>query len=380
MTDLTPLDPSTLSAAAQRALGPGPGRMMASKGMLPLPPADQVAVLYQLALDADVSIAGAARATAMGLPEKLLSGTLADPALDPRILHYFGQQVGNKPAVFDAIALNPSVADSTLAMLAARGGAREVDQIAQNEQRLLRHPEIIAAMYMNRNARMSTIDRVVELAVRNNVRVPGLACWDEVARALSGAPAQYEQDIDGDVVFAHAADSLSGDDRELTMGDAEQAEEGEDAENKHVARSEQVAKEKNVPINELSVPAKIRLATVGNAYARSLLVRDPIKIVAMAAIKSPGVTDIEAARYAANQSLGEDVIRYISMKREWTRLYGIKVSLCRNPKTPISETAKLLPFLREKDLVNLMKSKGVPSALVAQARKLQMQRKGGPAK
>ena len=81
MIDLTLLDPSQLSTAAQRALGPGPGRMMASKGMLPLPPADQVAVLYQLHLDADATIAGTSRATAATLPEKLLSGTLADPTL-----------------------------------------------------------------------------------------------------------------------------------------------------------------------------------------------------------------------------------------------------------------------------------------------------------
>lgn len=377
MIDQRPLDVTTLSAAAQRALGPGPGRMMASKGMLPLPPADQAAVLYQLALDADVSIAGAARATAAGLPDKLLGGMLADAALDPRVLHFFGQQCSTKAAAFDAIALNPSVADETLAMLAARGGAREVDQLAQNEQRLLRHPEIIAAMYMNRNARMSTIDRVVELAVRNNVRVPGLACWEEVARALAGAPPAAPE---ADVLFAHAADSLSGDDRELTAGDAEHADDGDEAEAKRAARSEAVASERDVPINQLSVPAKIRLANLGNAYARSLLVRDPIKMVALAAIKSPGVTDIEAARYAANQSLADDVIRYISTKREWTRLYGIKVSLCRNPKTPIAEATKLLPFLREKDLVNIMKSKGVPSALVAQARKLQMQRKGGSGK
>lgn len=377
MIDQTPLDVSTLSAAAQRALGPGPGRMMASKGMLPLPPADQAAVLYQLSLDADVSIAGAARATAAGLPDKLLGGMLADPALDPRVLHFFGQQCATKATAFDAIALNPGVADETLAMLAARGGAREVDQLAQNEQRLLRHPAIIAAMYMNRNARMSTIDRVVELAVRNNVRVPGLACWDEVARALSGAP-PTTADTDG--MFAHAASSLSGDDGELTAGDAEHADDGEEAEARRVARSEALANEREVPINLLPVPAKIRLATLGNAYARSLLVRDPIRMVAMAAIKSPGVTDIEAARYAANQSLADDVIRYISTKREWTRLYGIKVSLCRNPKTPIAEATKLLPFLREKDLLNIMKSKGVPSALVAQARKLQMQRKGGNAK
>src|SRR3954465_2654424 len=184
--ELTPLDPAVLSTAAPRALGPGPGRMMASKGMLPLPPADQVAVLYQLALDADAMIVASARATAAGLPEKLLAGTLADPTLDPRILHFFAERTHEKVPVFDAIALNPSVADQTLAMLASKGDARAVDQIATNEQRLLRYPEIIAAMYMNRRARMSTIDRVVELAVRNHVRVPGLACWDEVQRALSG--------------------------------------------------------------------------------------------------------------------------------------------------------------------------------------------------
>ena len=39
-----------------------------------------------------------------------------------------------------------------------------------------------------------------------------------------------------------------------------------------------------------------------------------------------------------------------------------------------------MPFLREKDLTLLSRSKGVPSAIVAQARKLLMQRRGGPKK
>ena len=184
----TPLESATLSQAAQRALGPGPGRMMAARGMMPLPPADQVAVLYQLSLDADTTLAASARATASQLPEKLLLGTLADPKLDARVLDFFAILVGKKPALFDAIALNPSIADETVADLASRASAREVDQLAQNEQRLLRHPEIIGAMYMNKHARMSTVDRVVELAVRNKIRVPGLAAWDEVARALAGSP------------------------------------------------------------------------------------------------------------------------------------------------------------------------------------------------
>lgn len=367
--DLTPLDPTTLSAAAQRALGPGPGRMMASKGMLPLPPADQVAVLYQLSLDADTILASAAKATAQGLPEKLLVGTLADPALDPRILHFFSELFADKPAVFDAIVLNPTVSDPTIAVLAGRGGAREVDQIAQNEQRLLRHPAIIAAMYMNRKARMSTIDRVVELAVRNNVKVPGIACWDEVARALTGDGGGAASD---DAAFDQVADHLSDhDDTALTTGDANQVLPEEETRG---------TEKEDGQFRSLSIPAKIRLATLGNGTARAEAIRDPVKLVAVAAIKSPGVTDIEAARYAGNPSLAEEVIRYISQKKEWTKLYGVKVSLCRNPKTPIPETMKLLPFLREKDLTNLSKSRGVPSAVTAQARKLIMQRRGGAGK
>ena len=124
---------------------------------------------------------------------------------------------------------------------------------------------------------------------------------------------------------------------------------------------------------------KIRLATTGNGYARAKAIRDPIRIVAMAAIKSPAITEFEAKSYAGNQTLAEDVIRYIASRREWTKNIQVKKALCRNPKTPINDAAKLLPFLLERDLQALARSKGVPSAVAAQARKLIMQRKGGKA-
>lgn len=444
----SPLDPTQLSAAAQRALGPGPGRTMAARGLLPLPPADQVAVLYQLSLDAESNVAQSARATAAGLPEKLLAGTLAAQAIDARVLDFFADLIADKPAVFDAIALNPSVADGTIATLAARGGAREVDQIAQNEQRLLRHPEIIAAMYMNRRARMSTIDRVVELAVRNNVRVPGLAAWDEVARALTGEP-EAAAGVDNDALF----DQVLGqrDDSSLTSGDAEQApdDDEEQVESKLSTRlvELQIARPQlpisrvplrrvrmtigsaptcdaklpgvpaqwilveqddlkvhigvvatgerhtltlnqaavvdggrvvlaQIPFRDLPIPAKIRAATLGDAFIRGEAIRDANKQVALAAVKSPGVTDIEARRYARNHALAEDVVRHIAGNRNWTKIYGVKVALCQNPKAPIAEVSRFLPFLRPKDLQNLSKSKGIPSAVAAHARKLIAQRGG----
>ncbi len=442
-----PLDPSQLSAAAQRALGPGPGRMMAARGSVPLAPADQVAVLYQLSLDPESNVAQSARATAAGMPEKLLAATLAQPTIDPRVLDFFAQLIADKPTVFDAIAQNPAASDVTIATLAGRAGSREVDQIAQNERRLLRHPEIIAAMYMNRRARMSTIDRLVELAVRNNVRVPGLAAWDEVARALTGettAPRASDDSLFEAVLGAR-------DDSVLTAGDAEQSppEDDEPVEAKtstrlvelHVTRppgpmvrvplrrtrmtigsaasadakladvppqwlvvelddaraaivlvrtNERTSLTLNlptmidgvrvvlvpIPFRDLPIRSKIRAAILGDAFIRAEAIRDPHKLVAIAAIKSPGVTDVEAARHARNQTLAEDVVRYIAGNRNWTKLYGVKVSLCYNPKAPLSETARLLPFLRQKDLVNLSKSKGVSSAVTAQARKLIAQRGG----
>jgi hypothetical protein len=122
---------------------------------------------------------------------------------------------------------------------------------------------------------------------------------------------------------------------------------------------------------------KIRLATLGNAFDRAILIRDPKKIVAMAAVKSPGVTDAEANKWAGLQSLPEDVIGYIANQREWTKLYSIKLSLVNNPKCPVGSAMRLLPHLREKDVDNLARSRGIASALAAQARKLMMQRQGG---
>jgi hypothetical protein len=370
----SPLDLAGLSPAAQKALGSSPGRMMASRGLVPLPPADQIAVLYQLAIDADQNLATAARTTAMGLPDTLLAGGLASANLDPRVLDLFAQLVGDNAKAFEALVSNSNIGDATIAFLASNGGAREVDRIAANETRLLRHPEIIAAMYTNKHARMSTVDRVVELAVRNNIRVPGLAAWDEIARALQHHPTPPESYAEVDTLFSIAADATEQrHDQGLVVGDAEKILDEDTA----LAKLEK--DEKDTPINQLGVSAKIRLAMMGNAVARGILVRDPVKIVAAAAIKSAGVTEFEAARYASNPGLSEDVIKFIAQKREWTKLYGIKFSLCRNPKTPVTETMRFMPFLREKDLAALAKSRGVPSAVVAQARKLMAQR-SGPAK
>jgi len=363
MTSLarTPLDHSVFAADAQKALASPQSKMMAARGLIPVArPRDLLAVLYQLSIDPDEKIAGAATASAKALPDPVLRGGLADHQLDARVLDLFAGLLTAAPAAREIIIGNPATADETMAAIAARGGAAEIDLIATNEQRLLRAPAIIAAMYQNRAARMSTVDRVVELAVRNGVKVPGIPAWEEIQKIY--ASGERAERVEGppdqiDAQFARAAG--------VNAGKAADAEPG--------TPTELDGKE----IWALPAPMKIRLATLGNAFDRAVLIRDPKKIVAMAAIKSPGMTEPEVMRFAGMSTLAEEVIGYIANQREWTKLYSVKLSLVNNPKCPVGPAMRLLPHLREKDQDNVARSKGIASALAAQARKLMAQRQTG---
>jgi hypothetical protein len=128
-------------------------------------------------------------------------------------------------------------------------------------------------------------------------------------------------------------------------------------------------------ISQMSPMEKIRLALIGTAFDRSLLVRDSNKVVALAAIKSPKVQESEAVAYAGSRAISPDVIRYISQRREWIKLYSVKLALVMNPKCPMSTAMTFLGHLHKNDLKKVARSKGIPSALATAAkRKLNAQR------
>ena len=129
-------------------------------------------------------------------------------------------------------------------------------------------------------------------------------------------------------------------------------------------------------VSRMTVSQKIRLALLGNAGHRSLLIRDPNKLVAMAAIKSPSVTDQEVGVISQSRSVSEDIVRYIADNREWTKTYVVKVNLVNNPKTPIAQSLRFLTHLRAGDLKSLTNNKNVPQALANAARQI-LQRKPG---
>jgi hypothetical protein len=371
---LTPLDPASLPEGARKVLaGPAPLRMMAARGLAPLKPLELVAVLYSLGIGEDAALRAAAEKSAAELPEKILAGALADASLDPRILDFFAPRLAAKPALVEVLLLNRATSDQTVLDLVPKLAERELELVAVNEQRLLRCPAIIGALYMNAKTRMSTVDRCVELAVRNRVENPGIPRWDDVVAAVTGARkpkgemAEVPDESAADAAFAAVAQVAVGPDAPQ-FGTAAS---GDDLEVVNQTEDAKVEEEKkDLPINQLSVAGKIRLATLGNAFARAILIRDPIKMVALAAINSPGTTDNEVIKYSANRALADDVIRVIANTKEWTKLYQVKVNLTNNPKCPLPVSMRLLPFLHDRDLRNVARSKNIPSALTAQARKL----------
>ena len=97
-----------------------------------------------------------------------------------------------------------------------------------------------------------------------------------------------------------------------------------------------------IDFSKLKLFEKIRLATLGNAFCRQTLVRDSNRLVAMAAIRSPGITDMEVIRAAGNRAVSEDVIRYIANSKDYLKMYPVKLSLIGNPKCPLALTLKML--------------------------------------
>lgn len=324
-------------------------KMMAARGLAPIAdPADFLVVLYQLSIDKDKTVSDSAKTTAKGLPAHILEGALAKK-LDARVLDFLAGQKKEDSKVLEKIIFHASTHGDTIAMIAKTGDAEIIGLVATNESKLLAFPKIIEEMYQNPKAPMAIVDRAVELAIRNNVEV-GIPAWEEVKQAL-------EQKNPGGAI----------DEADETEVEAQAAADQTIAK---LSSDKVKTDEADIQIRHMTISQKIRLASVGNAFTRSELIRDSKKIVAMAVIKSPAVSDNEVLKYAKDNSLIDDVVMYIANNRQWTRTYPMKLALVMNPKTPLRQTMTFMNFLRPPDLRLVAKSKDVPSAISLKAKQL----------
>jgi hypothetical protein len=142
------------------------------------------------------------------------------------------------------------------------------------------------------------------------------------------------------------------------------------------AAEEEPEVDENTPINTLPVISRMKLALKGTREQRSVLIRDPNRIVAAAVLSSPKLTEAEVESFARMANVAEDVLRTIGMNRTWTRNYVVIAALARNPKTPPAISLSLVGRLNERDIKGLSTDRNVPEAVRLAARKFLVKAKG----
>lgn len=345
-------------------------KMMAARGMVPASPAELACVLYQLSLDADTTISNAATKAMLESPDQIIVPAAGSP-IDGQVLDFLAHSHKRNEKAVEAVLLNRNALDETFEAFASVCSESVSEVIAINEVRLLRRPTIIEALYMNGNARMSTIDRLVDLAKRNGVKfeLPALrellhdphydtaaAVVDSVGKEMDGGDDQFKTLLET---------ALATDEEAPPERDRRQKEDEEDS-----GRSSNIA----TKILSMSISEKVRMATLGGRGERDFLIKDNNRLVHMSAVTSPKVQLKDIQNWSANRMMPDGVLCYIAQHRRYRRIYTVVVNLVNNPKMPVKDGVRLMPQLVKKDLKALVKNRNISHALRRQAQELDRQR------
>jgi hypothetical protein len=372
-----PVDFAKLPAQAQRILDPGAPahlRQMAARGIAPgLRPEEALAVLAVLSESEDQAVAPLAIETLQKLPLPLLSGALAG-RLPPGVLALVAPLFAKDVVWMEKLLAHPDMPSQAVAVVASMANEAVAELVATNEQRLLACPEIIEKLYMNKAARMSTADRILELAVRNHIELKGIPAYKEAALAIG-------QELIADPTPEPTPDDILFKETDRAANETPIDPAKEDTHRLDEETGTEVVDDRFLPLHarlgKMTISQKIRRAMLGSASERLLLVRDSNRLVSQAAIKSPSLQENEVARISASRTVSEDVLRIIALDKVWTRSHQIKLNLVQNPRTPFAFSAKLVTHLREHELKALARSKNVTGA-IAQAARQQLSRRNIP--
>jgi hypothetical protein len=341
---------------------PVPLRMMAAKGLVPLSPSDMVSVLFMLMYDAEANVRETAGKTAVGLPDRIAASAFRDEEVQGPVLAWYLTLYGQHDAYAEMLIFNGNTPDDAVAKLAVSCSKRTAEIIGNNQLRLLRTDDIIRELAKNANATGALIDGVCDFAVRNGLNLPDVTQMQEARVRLFGPEA-----VAAPIDQGPTADQLIA---EYGMDAVEIGKVGGGLEEgKKLTLAQQIMK--------MNIAEKIKLATKGNKEARTVLIRDANKLVSVAAIRSPRITEGEVLSQAMNKIAHDDVLRCIYANREWLRKYAIKLALVKNPKVPQGVSMRLLGQLHESDVKQLSKDKNVAGSVQMMAKK-QIMKKEAP--
>lgn len=127
-------------------------------------------------------------------------------------------------------------------------------------------------------------------------------------------------------------------------------------------------------INALDVKGRIQMALKGNKEARSILIRDGTKVVALSVLEAPKITDGEVEKFALQKNVLEAVLRQIPLKRRFMKNYVVVRNLVANPRTPLDLGLGLMKHLMVQDLKNISSNKEVSETVRKLALKMYKQK------
>lgn len=376
----------------------------AARGSLSVSPQEMIEILVYLAVHSKV-FGDQARLTLAGWDRKASLVAAADPQTSAEVLGYFISQENLRTALFPALAENSSVGEESLAGLAV-SGSRWVVETLLKSQRVVSSATILQALRSNACLRPAEIDEIarklaaLEASSEDESPPHEADIKDEV---LEGTLIKYlevnaaELEVEKDKPFqpiglAHEpAGGAEGDGVEpITVADAGSAAANatQSAGARSVAAAAPAAHaRKQSPhvheerrdsalqrISKLDIKSRIALAMRGNKEDRSILIRDSTKLVALAVLDSPKVSESEVEAFALQKNVLDSVLRTIPMKRRFAKNYVILRNVVYNPRTPLDASLPLVKGLLIHDLKNLGDNKEVSDTIRKMAMRLYRQR------
>ena len=375
----------------------------ASRGSLNVPADEMIEILVHLATKNQI-FGMQARMTLASWDEAACRIAAANPKTSKEVLDYLINPQNMRPALLPALLENPSVREGALVDLAASPSKEVIDAMLKSP-RINRSPRLLLEVKKSPHLAGPKVEHVEEKildilpAELDAEPVPGEfileieetpEVWGEDGEVPDEEVNAYLQEhsaelaADGNKPFQAIGGIYDG----IDLGTPESTPEVEpkpetdskpEAESKPETESKSetvvmkkalVAKKAHLSeeekrgsvlqkIAKLDVKGRIQLAMKGNKEERSILIRDGTKLVALAVLESPKITDGEVEKFANQKNVLEAVLRGIPMKRRFAKLYPVVRNLVFNPRTPLDLSLGLMKHLLVQDLKNLSGNKEI---------------------
>jgi hypothetical protein len=379
----------------------------AAKGSLSVPAGEMIEILVHLAVHNRV-FSEQAQLTLAGWDEAASSTAASDPKTPKEVLGYLISPQNLRPVLLPALLANPSVPEEAVLELAPKA-SRDSVEIMLKSDRVNQSVEILKALLSNLN-----LTGIQSEMIRNKIEPPAPevpqpeartlvaeseakgASSEEVFQSASGDEVQEAETVLDEGVLAymkeheneiaaeadHAFQPIGGIHEEVSTaepatGQVAIASGGSTA--GAAARKAPVKKGQPGPeqrgsalqkISRLDIKGRIQLAMKGSKEERSLLIRDGTKIVALAVLESPKISDGEVERFATQKNVLEAVLRGIPMKRRFAKNYNIIRNLVFNPRTPLDLSLGLMKNMMIGDLRALAGNKEISDTVRKLATKM----------